>query len=1512
MINPETNGNTGQDIAIIGMAGRFPGASSLDQFWENLRAGTVSTAPLTEDELREAGVSDEDLENPHYVRMISRIENAEDFDAEYFNCSPVEANFIDPQQRIFLECAVEALENAGCDPSRYPGHVGVFAGAALNIRHLSRALTHFDETLGEPQLFVILANDKDYVATRVSYKLGLTGPSVNVQAACSTSLVALHMACQSLLSGECDVALAGGVSIVFSYAKLGYRYTEGSVFSADGVCRPFDAAASGTVFGDGAGVVVLKRLADALADGDNIRAVIKGTAINNDGAQKASFAAPSTAGQARVVAEAIAVSGIPPETIDYFEAHGTGTSIGDPIEIEGLKRVFRTAGKDARCVIGSIKGNIGHLNAAAGVAGLIKSVLAIEHGEIPPTANFNHLNPKIDIGNTPFSINSRLEPWAQTDHPRRAGISSFGIGGTNAHVIIEGAPPSAMRLPPAARRAILLSARTPAALEVMAGDLASYLADRPETDLAGLARTLSDGRVRHGHGLAVTGSSIEEVVMALKARPAAAVLGKRLDATPGVAFVFPGQGSQCMRMGLGIYRQEPAYRSAFDACVAILRDRHDVDLGPLLRTEAEADPMFAAALDHTDLAQPAVFVTAYAMARLWMTWGIQPEAMIGHSLGELVAACIAGVFSLDDALRIVAARGRLMNAAPGGAMVAVLAPAPDIAADLDPALGIASFNGPNACVVAGPHAAVSDFMQRMDARGVPCTLLRTSHAFHTPAMQSAIAPFVKILGETALSAPQIPFISNVTGEWITADQATSPAYWADHILQPVQFEKGIANLASKAGILLLEVGPGRQMTGLLGQLARDGAMPAIPSMPRPGRADEEHDDILRAAAGLAIAGIALDWNGINRTDAAAKIVLPSYPFQRRTYRLATAQGSQQQPTPPSLPVGPDDAGAVKLYEIDWVRMAVADTSQPAARCWLVFDNGSAFCASMRAELLGLGLQVIPVIRGTDFAFDGKGGYTVQPGNAAHMAALVAALAAAGPLPDAVAYGWALDCGDQSGKGAQNSFLDVAHVVSALIGFDLDRPLHLALLSAGAQDVFGAGTKSPHGAALLGLARSLPQELDALTACYLDLAPADLSGVAASRSAQAVLPLLCPSKSQIVAWRHGRAWTSRLQRISATPKQQTPGEKTANSVLDVDSAWMITGGLGGIGLALALALAQRGVRKLALLSRRRLPPRASWAARINNADADADQIRAILALEAIGAIVLVFQADVANLAEMRSACASTRAVFGRIDNVIHCAGVIDGGQLLTKNDEAAQKVFGPKLDGLNNIETIFADEKLNRLILCSSVATLLNHPGQTDYAAANAVFDSFAACTSPCADRIIAINWDSWSEVGMAAHFVIPEAFRDAGEAWLASGLATKDAVCAFFDILERTETRVVVSKMALDGQGCLIPPVAPQTARAEGGASHPRPDIGTAYVAPRTEIEATAARIMAEMLSIEMVGIDDNFLDLGCHSLTATRFAAKMRQETGVTIPLSTLFEGLTLRSTIDALNLEEWLEVEI
>ncbi|MEH2228581.1 MAG: SDR family oxidoreductase [Nostoc sp.] len=908
----------GSEIAIIGIAGRFPGAKNVDEFWQNLQNGVESISVFTDEELLASGLDAATLNNPKFVKARSVLEDVELFDAAFFGFNPREAEITDPQHRLFLECAYTALEDAGYDSENYQGSIGVYAGASLS-RYLLNIILNEDIIGSIDNHQLAIAGDKDYLTTRVSYKLNLEGPSFTVQTACSTSLVAVHLATQSLLNGECDIALAGGVSISAS-RKAGYLYKEGGIGSPDGHCRAFDAQAQGTVGGEGVGIVVLKRLEDALADGDTIHALIKGSAINNDGSLKVSYTAPRIDGQAKVIRTAQGLADVEPETITYIEAHGTGTTLGDPIEIAALTQAFRASTeKKGFCAIGSVKTNIGHLDAAAGVTGLIKTVLALKHQQIPPSLHFQEPSPQIDFANSPFYVNTKLTEWTTNGIPRRAGVSSFGIGGTNAHVILEEAPlegqggrGAALRLRSVTEAQgrkyylLVLSAKTESALETATANLANHLKQHPHLNLADVAHTLGVGRRAFEHRRMVVCQDMNDAVKVLSPLDSQRVFTQyQQPANRPVVFMFSGQGTQYVNMGRELYESEPTFTLAVDRCCELLKPHLGLDLRHILFPNEAAQ--VTEQLQQTSVAQPALFVIEYALAQLWMAWGVHPEAMIGHSIGEYVAATLAGVFSLEDALMLVAIRGRLMQQLPSGEMLSVQLPESEIQPLLNRELSLAASNGPSYCVVSGTTEAIAQLQQQLESKGVGCRRLHTSHAFHSQMMEPILQAFTEQLQKLQLHPATIPFVSNVSGTWITVAEATDPKYWVKHLRQTVRFSEGMTELLKIQERIFLEVGPGRTLSTFTKQHHKDQQV-ILTSIRHPQEQQSDVAFLLNSLGRLWLFGVKVDWSGFYANEQRHHIPLPTYPFERQRYWIE----AQKQPRQTAVDLGKSLVEACRL------------------------------------------------------------------------------------------------------------------------------------------------------------------------------------------------------------------------------------------------------------------------------------------------------------------------------------------------------------------------------------------------------------------------------------------------------------------------------------------------------------------------------------------------------------------------------------------------------------------------
>jgi acyl transferase domain-containing protein len=899
-MSPDTT-QLADGVAVIGLAGKFPGAPNLAAYWENLRNGVCSISQFTDEELE---VPASIRSNPQYVRARAIVKDVDLFDSEFFGMNPREADYTDPQHRLLLETAWEALENAGYDTERYTGSIGVFAGCSLNSYLLANLISHpgfLPEYLAGLQMGAhpaLLGNDKDFLATRIAYKLNLRGPCIAVQSACSTSLVAICQAVQNLLNFQCDIALAGGVSVTFPQ-KRGYVHEEGSIVSSDGKCRPYDAAAEGTVFGDGVGLVVLKRADEAVRDGDHIHAIIRGFAINNDGSTKVSYMAPSVDGQADAIATAQALSGIDPSTIRYIEGHGTATPLGDPIEVAALTKAFRVATSEKQfCALGGVKGNIGHLEVAAGVAGLIKAVLVLKNAEIPPTLNFTKPNPRIDFANSPFYVSPVLKPWPASTVPRRAGVSSFGVGGTNAHVVLEEAPPTAPAVQDTPPQLLVLSAKTPAALDAATQRFADYLRAKPAASLADIAYTLQSGRRAFRYRRSLVGRSKEDTVELLSQAKSARVHSAQAQGGNGsVAFLFPGQGAQQVDMGRELYETHPIFREQVDLCCEKLSPDLGLDLRTVLYPPATEKEAARDRLMQTSLTQPALFVIEYALAQVWMSLGVKPQVMIGHSLGEFVAAALAGIFTLDDALHLIAVRGRLMQSLPAGTMLAVVAPEAEVTPLLGDKLSLAGVNAARLCVVSGPDDAVNALREKLSAEGKASKPLKTSHAFHSAMMDPVLAEFEAEVRRVPRNKPQIPIISTLHGRLGTDEEWTSPGYWSSQLRRTVRFADAVGRLLGQPELALLEVGPGQTLTNFARQHPEKKAnQAAINCAPKAG-GESDVIELLSAAGQLWCAGVEIDWAALHGHEPRHRVPLPTYPFERKRHWVAPPQGGAVLETP---------------------------------------------------------------------------------------------------------------------------------------------------------------------------------------------------------------------------------------------------------------------------------------------------------------------------------------------------------------------------------------------------------------------------------------------------------------------------------------------------------------------------------------------------------------------------------------------------------------------------------------
>ncbi len=1394
------NFDDSDEIAIIGITGRFPGAKNVDKFWENLRDGVESISQFTDEELLAAGVDATLLNDPNYVKAGSIIEGIELFDAAFFGYTPREAEITDPQHRLFLESAWEALESAGYDSESYKGKIGVYAGVT-NSNYLFRNLASNKEIIESVDtLNIFIGNEKDNLSTQTSYKLNLTGPSINVQNNCSTSLIAVHLACQSLLNGESDIALAGGVSIAKLPQRSGYYYQEGVLHSPDGHCRTFDAKAKGTVFGDGLGIVVLKRLDDAITDGDFIHAVIKGSAINNDGSLKVGFTAPSVNGQREVILEALALAGVEADTISYIEAHGTATPLGDPIEIKALTQAFRAStNQKCFCAIGSVKTNIGHLDTAAGVTGLIKTVLALKHQQIPPSLHFEKPNSEIDFANSPFYVNTKLSEWKTNGLPRRAGVSSFGVGGTNAHVILEEAPVIEESNASRPWQLILLSAKTSTALETATTNLATYLQQHPNINLADVAYTLQLGRRAFDYRRMVICQDLNDAVRLLQTHDQERVFDYHFQPIRcPVIFMFSGQVSNISRE---LYEVEATYQKYIDNCAEILQSHLGFDIHNLLFSSSDK----IAAANLTDVA---LFVIEYALAELLMSWGVLPEAMIGEGIGEYVAAAIAGVFSLEDALAIVANKGKKVK----------------------------------------------------------------------------------------LNPPRIRFISNVTGSWITDAQATNPNYWSQNLQQSVKFSDSISQLLKEFEGVFIEVGTEQNLSTLTKEhLDINAKQHVLSCLPQNQQSDVKF--LLQTLGQLWLFGVNIDWSEFYSEEQRHRLPLPTYPFERQRYWIdAKKPGEDNNHSSVSL---------VKKSDIaDWFYIPFWKPSLPPVQdnqelvtdksCSLVFLDECGLGINLVKKLEKQNQDVITVKVGDNFHILGDFEYTINPEEHHDYDVLFEELIKQNKLPKKILHLWNVTpVINQELEAAQiKGFYSLLFIAQALGRRETINDFEITVFSNNLQAVTGTETLCPEKATLLGPVKVISQEYANINCRSIDvILPPNGSWQEEKLIGNLLAELTVNDSQKLIAYRGVNRW---VQSFEPVRFEKTKIEKPR---LREKGIYLITGGLGGIGLVLAEYLARTVQAKLLLIGRSALPNKNEWLQWLSTqdqTDSISCKIRKVQELEKLGAEVLAIAADVSNTEQMQSAIAQAQQQFGQLNGVIHAAGIPGGGAIQRKTREEAEKILAPKVKGTIVIDAILKNVELDFFILASSNSSIVAEFGQVDYCAANSFLDAYASKQ----DRFItSINWDTWQEVGMAVNTELPQRLQALHLENLQQGILPHEGVDVFLRILEHTIPQVVISTSDLlnvfkhynsDNQ---TPGLDFLETVNSSKVKYPRPELSNDYVAPRNQNEQKLVDIWQEVIGIERIGIYDNFFELGGDSLIGIQLINILNKQFDSNLSVAKLYE---------------------
>jgi len=1525
-----------EGIAVIGMAGRFPGASSVAEFWQNLRDGVESIKCFTDEELLASGVSPAMIRNPNYVKARGVVDGIEYFDAPFFHISAREATIMDPQHRVFLECAWEALEDAGYDPHSYPGSIGVYAGAGSALFLLSNLKENADcwRTDGAHQ--ILIGNERDHLATRVAYKLNLRGPSLTVQTSCSTSLVAVHMACQSLMNFECDMMLAGGVSLKPGQQQ-GYLYQEEGIHSPDGHCRAFDADAKGTVGGSGAGIVILKRLAEALEDGDNILAVIKGSAINNDGAGKVGYTAPSVQGQAEAIVAAAGIAGVSFDSVSYIETHGTGTVLGDPIEVKALTQAFRTqTKKNEFCAIGSVKTNIGHLNTASGVAGLIKTIKAMQHRQIPPSLHYRRPNPQIDFANSPFYVNSTLAPWKQLGGTRIAGISSFGIGGTNAHVIIEEPPALDKSSPGSPWLVFPISARSPKALKMAGDDLAGHLRAHPDLPAADVAYTLQVGRHAFSERRLLLSQSLEGVVEEWSS--------PKLDTdhtascvpeTSSVVFLMPGQGARLLHEGREIYQHVPAFRESMDHCAKLLTAQLGIDIRELLYPTPDCVNWATEQLTHTALVQPVLFALEYSLAMAWRAWGVAPQALLGHSLGEYVAACISGVFTLEAALWLVAERGRLQEQTAPGAMVAVSLSEVDIRPWLKEGLWLAAVNGRQQCTVSGLPEAVEQLETSLQAEDIGFTRLSTSHAFHSGLMDPIVEPFLACVRRVALSPPTVPFISNVTGTWIQPHEATDPEYWGRHMREAVRFGDGLEQTFTDLGhLILLEVGPGTILSKLSRGLAREhegaviSTLPGVPpivtcpetEVQLPVESDAEFKRLMEAVGRIWLAGGPVDWTKFAAGQRRRRISLPTYRFQRKrhwidpTRRIAAHSHVPEQSHRAERREDMSDW----FYLPAWIRAELLPANRSIvenddSRCCLIFADRGMTSTNLIDRMVQGGSRVVVVSPGPEFCWTAEARVSINIESPDDYTRLIAEVSARYGDPRRIVHLWSVASSAQNddprarfADAQKTGYYSVLYVAQAAARSSI-AGLSLTVVGSEQCDVTGEESLYPDKSTHLALLTVIRQELPDIQCHCIDIPITAVDEQANWMTDQLVAEVFQNNPEPFTAYRNRDRY---LLEYLPGPLN---GMDTPIRRLRPEGVYLITGGLGSIGFSLAQHLGRSLRARLVLVGRADFPERDhwdQWLERHEESDQTSAKIRTIVELEKAGSVVTIVAADVANTPEMSRVIADVYDRHGVLNGVFHVAGVTrEQGAMAPIPEietETAERHFRAKAHGLYTLEEVLQGCEVDFCVLFGSNASVLGGFGYGAYAPANGFMNAFASDRSKnSAFPWICINWDGWSM--RQARGQGPQGIHRLSVT-TEEGFAALDRIISHHSsgpiIVSATDLSVRM-RTWLYGDSINTRKSEKQDDLLQSEDESDQIAARIDYVAPRTAVEQRLTELWQRLLGIDRVGVSDNFFDLGGHSLLAVRLFARIEAELGKRLPLATLFHSPTIAAIAPLLETE-------
>lgn len=1502
----------GLEIAVIGMAGKFPKSNNLQEFWSNIEQGKDCVSFFTEDELIEAGVDEELVKNELYVKASSYLEEKDKFDFSFFQYTPAEAKAMDPQMRLLHQCIWEALEDSGYNSLDFKGQIGLYTSASSNFKWEIFSNINAEES-GIDDYSLKLLNDKDYIASRIAYKLNLKGPVVNLNTACSSSLVSIHEACKSILLGECDIALAGGVTIT-NTSKIGYMYQEGMILSPDGHCRAFDQKAAGTVSGEGVGMVVLKRLKNAIADGDNIQAIIKGSAINNDGNRKVGYVTPSVAGQVQVIKRALKMSRIESNTIEYIEAHGTATPVGDSMELDALHQVFGDLPRQ-KCGLGSVKTNMGHCNSAAGVAGFIKTVLALKNKTIPPSLYCDNANAAISES-SPFYINTKLKAW-ESQGIRRAGVSSFGIGGTNAHVILEEAPDQAYTIEQQeVPNVLVFSGKTEKALSKNIENFKHHVQNNPKINLSHAAFTLACGRNHHDFREAVVVNNFKEVASKLSFKGHAGLIKKQNE----VAFLFSGQGAQYIKMGYDLYAANASFRNTIDACFEIANEYVDYDLRDCLIKENDA-----AHIHNTQYAQPLLFIIEYSLAKLLIEANIVPQVMIGHSLGEYVAACIGGVIELKDAIKLVIKRGEFMQQMKSGSMLSVMISMSEFSTYIDDtiAIDVAAINSHNNIILSGEEDELKKIEIKLKADNHYYRYLQTSHAFHSSMMDPMLEKFRLEFNGIILNEPSIPIVSNLTGKLVSADDITTPDYWVNHLRNRVNFYDGVKEIITTGAHTFIEIGPGNSLTQLVNNILdndeSDKDSRAFNLLKTAGDSGAGNQYFLNQLGSLWAYGVNFDWSVFYTEEERRRISIPTYAFDEYSFPvefdLTRTIEQQISGTIDFNKKNESDWYYIPQWQNEILTPYSVDGALQGERI-LVFCNENDFDTALIAQLNNQNADIITVRVGDHYSKHDENKYVVNPELREDYDKLFQDIKGRGYNPRNIIHLWSLQkAGVNDIKAFQNIGLySLLNIALSLTNNHFDEHIRINVISSGMHKVFDSDILHLPSSTLLGAIKVIPLEFINLGVQNIDIS------ASAGQQVSTLVDQVCKeisidSDSHFVAYRGGSRWVPSYSSI------KLDDDKAAlTSRLKENGAYLITGGFGGMGLSIAKYLTKSVKANVILVGRSLFPERQEWTKHVENNSAYAEKIKVVQEMEASGGAVLICRGDVSIKEQMVQIIEEAKSAFGQINGVIHSAGVIDyGGVILNRTNEVTEKYMAPKVEGTLIIDELLKDEPLDFFALFSSIGNVLysNKFGQLSYNASNEFLEAFAHYKNQMSTtHAVTINWCDWKEVGMTVNANSSPQEDDnrnqKNEESFDDALSPDEGVKAFIRVLGSNLTHVTITKTDLNSRLVRMKELLKDKEqklysgfkKIEDEYLIQRPDLSSEYQKAETEIEEKVVELWEEMLGISQIGINDNFYELGGDSLKAMIMLSRLQKLLQLTVPLKDFMEEPTISTISNYLSL--------